>query len=57
MCAGHADAVLSVAFSPDGAHLASGSVDKGLLLWNVRGECQARARAFVTLRVRVRCSR
>jgi Prp8 binding protein len=39
---GHADAVLSVKFSPDGAHLASGAADKGLLLWNVRGDCQAR---------------
>jgi WD40 repeat protein len=42
---GHADAVLSVKCSPDGAHLASGASDKGLLLWNVRGDCQARARA------------
>jgi WD40 repeat protein len=42
---GHADAVCAVAFSPDGAHLVSGSVDKAVLLWNVRGDCQVRARA------------
>lgn len=36
---GHADAVTSVKFSPDGAHLVSGSLDKSVLLWSVRGEC------------------
>ena len=32
---GHSDGVLSVAFSPDGKYIASGSWDKTIKLWNV----------------------
>ena len=46
---GHGDAVCSVKVSPNGAHLASGSVDKGVFLWNVRGDCEVRAAAAAQL--------
>lgn len=36
---GHAGAVLSCKFSPDGQHVLSGSHDKMLLLWDTYGEC------------------
>ncbi len=39
---GHADAVYSVKFAPNGAHIASASRDKAVFLWNVRGDCQVR---------------
>jgi len=35
---GHADYVWSVAFSPDGKTLASGSLDGTILLWDVSSE-------------------
>lgn len=43
LLSGHADAVLSVKFAPDGKSLASGSRDKNVYLWNVQGDCKVRA--------------
>lgn len=39
----HQEPVYSVAFSPDGRHLASGSFDKCVHIWNtqVSSECRA----------------
>ncbi|XP_049848782.1 U5 small nuclear ribonucleoprotein 40 kDa protein-like isoform X2 [Schistocerca gregaria] len=37
---GHQSDVLSVKFSPDGKHLASGSRDKQIFLWNATGDCK-----------------
>ena len=34
---GHGDEVFSVAITPDGEHLASGSQDKSILIWNANG--------------------
>mmetsp|Transcript_5165 Transcript_5165/g.7155 ORF Transcript_5165/g.7155 Transcript_5165/m.7155 type:complete len:349 (+) Transcript_5165:62-1108(+) len=36
---GHGAAVYSIKFDPSGQNLASGSVDKTVLLWNVYGDC------------------
>ncbi|KAN0086005.1 hypothetical protein V8E55_007139 [Tylopilus felleus] len=39
---GHAGAVLSVAYSPDGSHIVSGSSDKTIRVWNAStGQCVA----------------
>eukprot|EP01111_Echinosteliopsis_oligospora_P006216 TRINITY_DN2026_c0_g1_i1.p1 TRINITY_DN2026_c0_g1~~TRINITY_DN2026_c0_g1_i1.p1 ORF type:complete len:360 (-),score=105.55 TRINITY_DN2026_c0_g1_i1:73-1152(-) len=40
LLSGHKAEVYSVKFSPDGKHLASGSFDKEIFLWNVQGECE-----------------
>lgn len=40
LLSGHGAAVHTAKFSPDGAHLLSGSHDKTLLLWEVFGECR-----------------
>ena len=42
---GHGDAVNSVKISPQGNVLATGSNDKTVFLWNVRGDCQVRTAA------------
>ena len=34
--AGHSDSVLSVAFSPDGKHVVSGSADMLVKIWNAK---------------------
>jgi WD40 repeat protein len=39
---GHADFVISVAFSPDGQMLASGSYDKTIKLWDVQSGQEVR---------------
>lgn len=36
---GHASTVQSLSFDPTGQHLASGSKDKRIFLWNVYGDC------------------
>ena len=36
---GHTEAVLSVAFSPDGSKLASGSGDTTVRMWDLNTEC------------------
>ncbi|KAJ1722867.1 hypothetical protein LPJ53_002737 [Coemansia erecta] len=36
---GHSGEVTTCRFSPDGAHLASGSADKQVFLWNTYGDC------------------
>ena len=41
---GHGDAVNSIKFSPDGATVASCGADKTVLMWNVRGDREVRAR-------------
>jgi WD40 repeat protein len=35
---GHSETVRSIAFSPDGKHLASGSEDNKIKLWNVKSK-------------------
>ena len=37
---GHASSATSVAFSPDGAAIASSSTDRSLFLWRTAGECE-----------------
>ncbi|EGP88445.1 unnamed protein product [Zymoseptoria tritici ST99CH_1E4] len=36
---GHTAEVFCGRFSPDGAHIASGSMDRSILLWNTTGDC------------------
>lgn len=36
---GHQSAVYSISLDPTGQHLASGSLDRSILLWNVYGDC------------------
>jgi hypothetical protein len=40
---GHTDAVTCIAFSPDGTMIASGSIDKTAIVWNVKKELLAAA--------------
>lgn len=40
LLSGHSAAVYSLKFSPSGQHLASGSFDRTILLWDVYGECR-----------------
>ncbi len=37
---GHKDNILSVAFSPDGKHLASGSNDQTVKLWSIESKTE-----------------
>ncbi|OJJ96131.1 hypothetical protein ASPACDRAFT_81368 [Aspergillus aculeatus ATCC 16872] len=37
---GHSGEVFSVRFDPTGQHIASGSMDRSILLWNTYGECE-----------------
>ena len=46
--AGHSDLVVSVDFSPDGKHVASGSWDNSVKIWNA--ETGAEVSSFVGLR-------
>ncbi|KAM3425207.1 hypothetical protein BST61_g7162 [Cercospora zeina] len=36
---GHSGEVFTARFDPSGAHIASGSMDRNILLWNTSGEC------------------
>jgi len=40
LLAGHKAEVFTAKFSPSGKHLASGSFDKEIFLWNVYGDCE-----------------
>jgi Prp8 binding protein len=40
LLSGHEAEAFSGEFSPDGRHLATGSMDKGIFLWQVYGECE-----------------
>ena len=44
---GHSDAVLSVAFSPDGKQVVSGSHDSDLKIWNVPMPSELEVSSFV----------
>jgi WD40 repeat protein len=44
---GHSDAVLSVAFSPDGKRVVSGSHDSDLKIWNVPMPSELEVSSFV----------
>lgn len=37
--AGHSGEVFCARFDPSGSHIASGSMDRNILLWNATGEC------------------